>query len=91
MKLDNILWRKTENGSLFPRPLPSKRFQVLKKQTKDLHSPAILCPHDTDKVHSLFKMMGALIGRAILDERLLDLPLHPIFWDLVLDRVSFIA
>lgn len=27
-----------------------------------------------------------LIARAILDERLVDLPLNPLFWDLVLDR-----
>ena len=33
----------------------------------------------------IFKLLGMVIGRAILDERLLDLPLNALFWDLVLE------
>lgn len=78
------MWRKAENGNLFPRPISSKKFQILKKQTKENVSSL---QYDHDKSQALFKMMGSLIGRAILDERLIDLPIHSLFWDLVLDRV----
>lgn len=33
----------------------------------------------------IFKLLGMVIGRAILDERLLDLPLNALFWDLILE------
>ena len=35
-------------------------------------------------------MLGILIARAILDKRMLDLPLNKTFWDVALNRnVSF--
>jgi len=33
----------------------------------------------------IFKLLGMIIGRSILDERLLDLPLNSLFWDLILE------
>lgn len=82
IKLDKLLWRKTEDGSLFPCPLQNLKTQSLKKQN------ILEAQTQNEKIQALFRMMGALIGRAILDERLIDLPIHHLFWDLVLDRVT---
>ncbi len=30
--------------------------------------------------------MGAMVARSIMDERVVDFPINPIFWDLLLDR-----
>ena len=89
IKLDKLLWRKAEDGSLFPCPLPFQKFQFLKKQTKE--NTSFENQNQFDKIQPLFKMMGALIGRAILDERLIDLPINSLFWDLILDRVRIIS
>lgn len=34
-------------------------------------------------------MMGTVIARAIYDDRLIDLPINPVFWKLVLNKVKF--
>ena len=34
----------------------------------------------------MFKLLGYIVGRAIFDDRLLDIPLNKIFWDRVLER-----
>lgn len=31
--------------------------------------------------------MGTVIARAIYDDRLIDLPINPIFWKLILNKV----
>lgn len=33
-----------------------------------------------------FKLLGMIIARAIIDERLIDLPLNCVFWDLILEN-----
>ena len=43
---------------------------------------------EAEKSQLIFRMIGVAIARAILDERIIDLPFHPLFWDVVLDRVS---
>lgn len=85
IKLDKLLWRKSEDGSLFPCPIPSQNCQFLKKQTKEVNK--VETRLQIDKMQSMFRMLGSLIGRAILDERLIDLPINSLFWDLILDRV----
>lgn len=38
----------------------------------------------------IFEFIGMIIARAILDERILDLPLNPVFWKLILkQKVDF--
>ena len=41
---------------------------------------------NNDKILNLFKLLGYMIGRAIYDDRLLDIPLSKVFWSLVLDK-----
>ncbi len=46
--------------------------------------PNPLAAHDDKQVAlSYFKLLGQLVGKALLDQRLLDLPLHPLFWRMV--------
>jgi len=33
-------------------------------------------------------ILGFLIARALYDDRLIDIPMNSLFWDLVLDRVN---
>ena len=37
----------------------------------------------------MFKLVGYIVGRAIYDDRLLDIPLSKVFWDRVLNRGLF--
>ena len=34
----------------------------------------------------MFKLLGYIVGRAIYDDRLLDIPLNKVFWDRLLNR-----
>ncbi len=36
----------------------------------------------------LFTLIGFMIARGLYDDRLLDLPLNSLFWDIVFDRVK---
>ena len=33
-----------------------------------------------------FALIGALVGKSILDDRLIDLPISKLMWDLVFDK-----
>lgn len=44
----------------------------------------------TNKDLEIFEFIGLIIARAILDERILDLPLNPVFWKVILkQKVEF--
>jgi len=44
----------------------------------------------TNKDIEIFEFIGLIIARAILDERILDMPLNPVFWKLILkQKVDF--
>lgn len=34
-------------------------------------------------------MIGSMIARTILDDRVVDMPFNSVFWDLILDKVIF--
>ena len=40
-----------------------------------------------DETVNMFGLLGFLIARALYDDRLIDVPLSSIFWDLVLEKV----
>ena len=49
--------------------------------------PKLLSDYENnDSNLKLFKLLGFIIGRAIYDDRLLDIPLSKCFWNLVLDK-----
>lgn len=45
---------------------------------------------DDDRIEreKIFMLLGFLIARALYDDRLIDIPLNSLFWNLVLDRVK---
>ena len=42
--------------------------------------------NENDECIKLFKLLGYIIGRAIYDDRLIDIPLSRVFWSLLLER-----
>lgn len=82
------LWRRTDSNMLFPSPIDpyELRYPDRAKSRKRLPSPDQR--RDVEKFQLLFRCAGTIAARAILDERVVDLPFHPLFWDLVLDRVK---
>ena len=39
-----------------------------------------------DKIKKLFNVIGYVIARGLYDDRLIDIPLNSLFWDLILER-----
>jgi E3 ubiquitin-protein ligase TRIP12 len=59
------------------------------KTTDGTLYPRLLCDKESDMnehIIRLFKLLGYIIGRAIYDDRLLNIPLNKVFWNLVLDK-----
>lgn len=50
--------------------------------------PAPYINFETEKNQNIFYYMGYMVARAIYDDRLIDVPLNSLFWDLVLERVN---
>lgn len=42
----------------------------------------------TRKTCSLFQLAGTFVAKSIIDDRLIDMPLSPLMWDLILGKVS---
>lgn len=82
------LWRKTDNNMLFPSPIDPADLKYPDPSKPKRQKAAPEKRRDFEKFQLLFRCAGTLVARAILDERVVDLPFHPLFWDLVLDRVS---
>jgi hypothetical protein len=48
------------------------------------------CTDHIEENKKIFTLLGFVVARGLYDDRLLDFPLSSLFWDLVLERVSFI-
>ena len=49
--------------------------------------PVIGCSHDEIQfIKKRFEALGFVIARALYDDRLIDIPLNSLFWDLILNR-----
>ena len=85
---EHHLWQRTANNLLFPSPIdPSDlKYPDPEKSKKRLHLQNK--KRDFEKFQLVFRCIGTLLGRAILDERIVDLPLHSAFWDIILEKVS---
>ena len=42
---------------------------------------------EVQKVYEVFRLAGMIIAKSISDDRLIDMPLSPVFWDLILGKV----
>jgi E3 ubiquitin-protein ligase TRIP12 len=80
------LWRKTDNNMMFPSPIDSYDLKYPDpNKPKRRQSPPEL-RRDFEKFQLIFRCTGTFLARSILDDRIVDFPLHPVFWDLVLER-----
>ncbi len=64
------LWRPMDDGTLFPAPVDPTEANAARKEERN----------------RLFRLMGWLVARAIVDERLVDLPFSAVFWEMVLGK-----
>ena len=81
------LWRSTDNNMLFPSPIDPYDLKYPDPNKSKRRQAAPENRRDFEKFQLVFRCAGTLLARAILDERIVDFPLHPVFWDIVLDRV----
>lgn len=42
---------------------------------------------ELQKIYDVYRLAGMMIAKSISDDRLIDLPISPLFWDLVLGKV----
>ena len=41
---------------------------------------------EVQKVYEVYRLAGMIIAKSISDDRLIDLPLSPVLWDLILGK-----
>lgn len=67
-----------------------KRKNYWYKTTNNTLFPApIFNEEDRIEREKAFMILGFLIARALYDDRLIDIPLNSLFWDIALDRVIY--
>ena len=67
------MWRVSpKDGTLFPSPIDAKS----------------LSPAKLNEVSDLFRLAGTFIAKSIVDNKLIDLPISSLMWDLLLGKVS---
>ena len=70
---DGKMWRIGKtDGTLFPTPIDTKN----------------LTPTQIKEVSDTFRMAGTFIAKSIVDNKLIDLPISNLMWDLLLGKVS---
>ena len=67
------MWRIGQtDGTLFPAPIDVKSMTSAQVQ----------------QVSDVFRMAGTFIAKSIVDNKLIDLPISSLMWDLLLGKVS---
>jgi len=67
------MWRTGAlDGSLFPSPVDVKA----------------LSPQEVKETTDLFSLAGTFTAKSIVDNKLIDLPISHLMWDLLLGKVS---
>ena len=74
IKENSRLWKQTSDNSLYPKPLNLK---LLKNKEKR-------------KIEKFFELVGTIIARSLMDERLIDLPISVVFWKLVFSETAIL-
>ena len=65
----------------------SKKNLWYKTTSNTLFPAPVFTKEDQIERERIFMLLGFLVARALYDDRLIDLPINSLFWDLVLDRV----
>ena len=70
---DGCLWRKdVKDNCLFPAPIDFRK----------------LSPEEAKRIGDLFRMAGTFVAKSIVDDRLIELPISPLMWKILLGKVS---
>ncbi len=64
------IWRKMTDNSLFPAPINLR--EIGGDKLSDLYDN--------------YRVAGAIVAKSIADDRLVDMPLSPLFWDILIGR-----
>ena len=71
--------------SLFAKEIREKNETWIKTSDLSLFPIPYLVPKE--ETQKTFLLMGYIMARGLYDDRLMDIPLNSLFWDIVLDRV----
>lgn len=72
IKEEPDMWKETSDNTLYPNPLNFKKRTAKQRR----------------RVEKYFELVGTLIARSLMDERLIDLPISPIFWKIVFSETA---
>jgi len=65
------MWRTdTHNNMLYPKPIFTE----------------VTHPDQLAQIYKYFELAGVFMAKSIQDRRLIDMPLSPVFWDLLLNK-----
>jgi hypothetical protein len=68
----NLWYKNSNNNKLYPAPIKEDA-EKNSRYKENLE---------------MFKLLGFVIARALYDDRLIDIPLSPLFWSLLLKKVK---
>ena len=72
IKEEPNMWKETTDNTLYPNPLNLKKKSAKQKR----------------QIEKFFELVGTIVARSIMDERLIDLPISPVFWKLVFSETT---
>ena len=82
------LWRGTTENTLFPSPIDPYDLKYPDPNKPKRRQSPPENKRDFEKFQLIFRCAGTMLARAILDERVVDLPFHHTFCDIVLEKVG---
>lgn len=74
IKEEPKMWKETTDNSLYPNPLNLKKRSAKEKK----------------KIEKFFELVGTIVARSLMDERLVDLPVSVVFWKLVFSETAIL-
>lgn len=85
---DHNLWRGTTENTLFPSPIDPYDLKYPDPNKPKRRQSTPENKRDFEKFQLIFRCAGTMLARAIMDERVVDLPFHNTFCDIVLEKVK---
>lgn len=74
IKEEPNMWKETSDNTLYPNPLNFKKKSIKEKK----------------RIEKFFELVGTIIARSLMDERLIDLPISVVFWKLVFSETAML-
>jgi len=87
---EHSLWKTTANNLLYPSPIDPYDLKYPDPNKSKKRNVNAENKRDFEKFQLIFRCAGTLVARSILDERMVDLPFHSVFWDIILEKPLFL-